>query len=54
MERNIAEDESVLKELQELGIFSTPATVINSEVVIGFDRKQLERLLRLTGADHWI
>ncbi|MDA2935026.1 hypothetical protein MYX82_11895 [Acidobacteria bacterium AH-259-D05] len=51
MERNIAEDESALNELQELGVFSTPATVINSAVVIGFDRNKLEKLLGLTGAE---
>ncbi len=50
MDRNIAEDESALKELQELGVFSTPATLINGAVVIGFDRDKLEQLLRLTGA----
>jgi protein-disulfide isomerase len=46
-ERNIAEDESALKDLQELNVFSTPAAVINGEVVIGFDRQKLERLLGL-------
>ena len=35
---------------QELGVFSTPVTLINDEVVIGFDRQKLERLLGLTGA----
>ena len=50
MDRDIAEDESALKELQELGVFSTPATLINSAVVIGFDRDKLEQLLGLTGA----
>ena len=54
MERNIAEDESALNELQELGIFSTPATVINGAVVIGFDRNKLEKLLGLTGAKQGI
>jgi len=42
MERNIAEDESALNELQELGVFSTPATVINGAVVIGFDGNKLD------------
>jgi len=51
VDRNIAEDESALKELQELGVFSTPATVINGAVVIGFDRNKLEKLLGLTGAE---
>jgi len=51
VERNITEDDSALKELQELGIFSTPATLINGEVVIGFDRKELEKLLGLIGPE---
>ncbi len=50
MDRNIAEDESALKELQELGASSTPVTLINGAVVIGFDREKLEKLLGLTGA----
>ena len=50
MDRNIAEDESALKELQEHGVFSTPAMLINGAVVIGFDRDELEQLLGLTGA----
>ncbi len=50
MDRNIAEDESALEELQELGVFSTPATLINGAVVIGFDREKLEKLLGVRGA----
>ena len=34
VDRNIAEDESTLKELQELGVFSTPVTLINREVLL--------------------
>ncbi len=34
MDRNIAEDESALEELQELGVFSTPVTLINREVLL--------------------
>jgi len=50
VDRNIAEDESALEELQELGVFSTPVTLINGAVVVGFDRAKLEQLLGLTGA----
>ena len=49
VDRNIAEDESALEELQELGVFSTPVTLINGAVVVGFDREKLEQLLGLTG-----
>ncbi len=34
MDRNIAEDESALKELQELVEFSTSVTLINREVLL--------------------
>ncbi len=50
MDRNIAEDESALEELQELGVFSTPVTLIKGAVVVGFDRDKLEQLLGLAGA----
>jgi len=32
-------------ELEKLGVFSTPATLIDGELVIGFDREKLEALL---------
>jgi glutaredoxin len=44
-ERNVAEDESALAELGELGVFTTPVTVIDGEVVIGFDQARLDALL---------
>jgi glutaredoxin len=46
--RNIAEDEEALAELERMGVMATPATVIGGEqIVIGFDRKKLEQLLKL-------
>ena len=44
-ELDIAQDESALKELESLGVFSTPVTVIDGVVVVGFDKPGLERLL---------
>jgi len=44
-ERNIAADETALTELEQLGYMTTPVTVIDGEVVVGFDRPKLERLL---------
>ena len=41
----MAEDESALAELEKLGVFTTPVTVIDGEVVIGFDQLKLEELL---------
>ncbi len=46
-ERNITEDPSALEELVELGMFSTPVTLIDGELVIGFDREKLSVLLGL-------
>jgi glutaredoxin len=46
--RNIAEDEEAFAELERMGVMATPATVIGGEeIVIGFDRKKLEQLLKL-------
>jgi glutaredoxin len=44
-DRNIAADESALAELERLGFMTTPVTVVDGEVVIGFDRAKLEKLL---------
>ena len=41
----MAEDQSALAELEQLGVFTTPVTVIDGEVVIGFDQSRLEGLL---------
>ena len=40
-ERNIAEDETALAELEKLGYMTTPVMVIDGEVVIGFDLAKL-------------
>jgi hypothetical protein len=45
VDRNIAADEAALNELEKLGYMTTPVTVVDSEVVVGFDRNTLERLL---------
>ena len=44
-DRNIAADEAALNELEKLGYMTTPVTVIDGEVVIGFDAPKLRRLL---------
>jgi len=44
-ERDVAEDEAALAELGRLGVFTTPVTVIDGEMVIGFDQARLEALL---------
>ena len=45
--RNIAEDPGAMKELEGLGVATTPVTVIDGEVVVGFDKRRLAALLSL-------
>jgi glutaredoxin len=45
VDRNIAADETALAELEKLGYMTTPVTLVDGEVVIGFDRARLENLL---------
>jgi len=44
-EKNIRKDQEALQELLNLGARGTPATVIDGEVVLGFDRAKLDELL---------
>jgi glutaredoxin 3 len=44
-DRDVLEDEQALKELEALGVMTTPIVVIDGEVIIGFNRKRLEELL---------
>jgi glutaredoxin len=48
--RNIAEDPQAMDELTRLGVATTPVTVIDGEIVVGFDRKRLAALLGLEPA----
>ena len=47
MERNIAADETALGEPEKLGYLTTPVTVIDGAVVVGFDVAKLRSLLQL-------
>ena len=47
VDRNIAADEAALNELEKLGYMTTPVTVIDGEVVIGFDAPKLRSLLQI-------
>lgn len=49
-ERNIADDPTALAELEKLGYMTTPVTLIDGQVVIGFDAAKLETLLGERGA----
>jgi glutaredoxin len=46
-DRNIATDETALTELEKTGYMTTPVTMIDGEVVIGFDIAKLRALLQL-------
>ena len=46
VDRNIAGDEAALAELEKLGYMTTPVTVIDGQIVVGFDRDKLEKLLK--------
>lgn len=46
-DRNIVADEAALNELEKLGYMTTPVTVIDGEVVIGFDVPKLRSLLQI-------
>ena len=46
IDRDIATDETPLAELEKLGYRTTPVTLIDDEAAAGFDRPQLEKLLR--------
>ncbi len=47
-DRNITADETALKELEKLGFMTTPLTVIDGEVVVGYDAPKLTSLLQLS------
>ena len=38
-------DQEAMAELEKIGVMTTPVTVIDGEVVVGFDRRKLEALL---------
>lgn len=46
-ERDIAADPAALAELEKLGYLTTPITVVDGAVVVGFDRARLVVLLSL-------
>ena len=44
-ERDVSSDEEALEELQKRGLMTTPVTLIDDGVVVGFDRAKLTELL---------
>jgi glutaredoxin-like protein NrdH len=46
-DRNIAVDEGALNDLEKLGYMTTPVTVVNREIVVGFDVPRLRAVLHV-------
>ena len=46
-ERNVAEDESAIEELKQLGYMTTPVTVIDGTTIVGFNEAELMKALGL-------
>jgi glutaredoxin 3 len=46
-DRDITTDGDAISELQKLGFMTTPVTVINQKVIVGFDVRKLEEALAL-------
>ncbi len=44
-ERDVSSDEAALAELQRRGLMTTPVTLIDDDVVVGFDQSRLAKLL---------
>ena len=47
IEKNIRTDLDAIQEMVEMNSQSTPTTVIDDEVIIGFDKERISELLRL-------
>ena len=45
VEKDVMADQEAMAELEKIGVMTTPVTVIDGEVVVGFDRRKLEALL---------
>ena len=43
--RDVVNDPTAMEELTNIGIMTTPVTLIDGEVIVGFNRKRLEELL---------
>ena len=43
--RDVVNDATAMEELTKIGVLTTPVTVIDGEVVVGFNQKRLEELL---------
>ncbi len=46
-ERNIVQEPAALEELRRLGYMTTPVTVVDGNVIVGFDEGKLSQALGL-------
>ena len=47
VERNIVQEPQALDELRRLGYMTTPVTVVDGNVIVGFDQEKLSKALGL-------
>jgi glutaredoxin len=45
-DRDITQDPSALPDLKKLGYMTTPVTVIDGSVIVGFDPEKIDRALQ--------
>jgi glutaredoxin len=45
-ERNIATDPAAVYDLRKLGVMTLPLTLINGEIVTGFNQEKLDELIK--------
>jgi len=45
-DRDITKDTSAILELQKLGFMTTPVTVVEDKVIVGFDVRKLDEALK--------
>jgi glutaredoxin 3 len=54
IEKNIRTDLDAIQEMVEMNSQSTPTTVIDDEVIIGFDKERISELLGLQYNSVWL
>ena len=47
VERNIVQEPEALEELRRLGYMTTPVTLVDGDVIVGFDQEKLSQALGL-------
>ncbi len=44
IERDVTKDEEAISELEKLGVMTTPVTLIDDEIIIGYDISRLKSI----------